>query len=269
MTKPQDVFTAIAGHTPILSAVGVRKAYGHVEALQGVDLDLFPGEVLALVGDNGAGKSTLIRILSGVSLADSGEIRVDGSPITFDEPSDAAAAGIATVYQDLALVENRDVAQNVFLGREFTRGPGHFLVDAARGRDEATRVIATLGMSLPSLRVPVRMLSGGQRQTVAVARALAQGARILILDEPTAALGVPESARVLAMTRELRSQGTSVILISHNLQHVFEVADRMIVLHRGRVAGVCDRASTSVDHIIELITFGRARDTNSASAASQ
>jgi ABC-type sugar transport system ATPase subunit len=237
-----------------LKARGVSKAFGHVQALAGVDFELRRGEILALVGDNGAGKSTLIKILSGVYSCDAGGLTVDGRDCRFNGPADAAAAGIATVYQDLALVDARDVAANMFLGREFKRGP---FVDRARGWREAERIVATLGVKLPSVRVPVGMLSGGQRQAVAVGRSLAQGAHIMIMDEPTAALGVTESAKVLQLAQDLRDSGHAVLIVSHNLQQIYEIADRIMVLRLGRVAGTVVRDEATVDQIVKLVVYGR------------
>lgn len=238
---------------PLLSADGVGKLFGHVRALQQVSFDLHPGEVLAVLGDNGAGKSTLIKILSGVYDLTEGELRVRGDQVSFGKPADAAAAGIATVYQDLALVDTQDVAANLFLGREFRRGP---FVDRRRIYREAERILSGLTIQLPSVRVPIYLLSGGQRQAVAIARVLIGGADIMIMDEPTAALGVQESERVLRLVRDLRDAGKAVILISHNLQQVWQTADRIMVMHLGRVAGIRRRADSTVDEIVKLIVYG-------------
>ena len=238
---------------PILEARGIGKVFGHVRALSDVSFDVRPGEVLALVGDNGAGKSTLIKILAGAYDPTEGELFVRGQPQTFGGPGDATAAGIATVYQDLALVDQRDVAANLFLGREFRRGP---FVDRRRIYREAERILAGLTIRLPSVRVPVYLLSGGQRQAVAIARVLIGGADIVIMDEPTAALGVQESERVLGLVRDLRDQGKAVILISHNLQQVWDTADRVMVMHLGRVAGVRVTKDSTVDEIVKLIVYG-------------
>ncbi len=239
--------------TPLLSAAGVGKLFGHVRALQDVSFELHAGEVLAVLGDNGAGKSTLIKILSGVYDLTEGQLRVRGEDVAFGKPADAAAKGIATVYQDLALVDTRDVAANLFLGREFRRGP---FVDRRRMYREAERVLAGLTISLPSVRVPVYLLSGGQRQAVAIARVLLGGADVVIMDEPTAALGVQESERVLRLVRDLRDAGKAVILISHNLQQVWQTADRVLVMHLGRVAGIRRREESTVEEIVKLIVYG-------------
>jgi ABC-type sugar transport system ATPase subunit len=252
MTTPTPPAAAPAV-APILEARGIGKLFGHVRALSDVSFAIRPGEVLAVLGDNGAGKSTLIKILSGAYDPTQGEILVHGEPRRFSTPGDAVAAGIATVYQDLALVDTRDVAANLFLGREFRRGP---FVDRRRIYREAERVLSGLTLRLPSVRVPVYLLSGGQRQAVAIARVLIGGAEIVIMDEPTAALGVQESERVLSLVRDLRDQGKAVIIISHNLQQVWQSADRIMVMHLGRVAGIRERAATTVDEVVKLIVYG-------------
>jgi ABC-type sugar transport system ATPase subunit len=238
---------------PLLEAREISKAFGHVQALRDVSFELRAGEVLALLGDNGAGKSTLIKIIAGLYSADEGGIFMDGEAVTFTGPKDAVAAGIATVYQDLALVDSRDVAANVFLGSEFTRGP---FVDKKRCRTEAEKLLHQIGVDLPSVRVPVSLLSGGQRQAVAVARALVHGAKLVIMDEPTAALGVAQTEQVMKLIRDLRDDGKAVIVISHNLRDVWDIADRMIVLHLGRLAGARVRSETSLEEIVRLIVYG-------------
>jgi ABC-type sugar transport system ATPase subunit len=237
----------------VLEARNVSKLFGHVRALRDVSFQLAAGEVLALVGDNGAGKSTLIKVLSGAYDPTDGEILVRGVPQAFHEPSDAVAVGIATVYQDLALVDTRDVAANLFLGHEHHRGP---FVDRRRLYREAENVLSRFTIGLPSVRVPVYLLSGGQRQAVAIARVLVTGADIIIMDEPTAALGVQESERVLRLVDDLRAAGKAVIIISHNLQQVWQTADRIMVMHLGQVAGIRRRADSSVDEIVRLIVYG-------------
>jgi ABC-type sugar transport system ATPase subunit len=239
--------------TPVLSADGVGKLFGHVRALRDVSFDLFPGEVLAVLGDNGAGKSTLIKLLSGVYDLTEGQLRVRGKEVTFHKPADATAIGIATVYQDLALVDTRDVAANLFLGRELRRGP---FVDKRRMYREAEKILDGFTIKLPSVRVPIYLLSGGQRQSVAIARVLVGGADVVIMDEPTAALGVQESERVLRLVRDLRDAGKAIILISHNLQQVWQTADRIMVMHLGQVAGIRRRADSTVDEIVKLIVYG-------------
>jgi ABC-type sugar transport system ATPase subunit len=243
---------------PILEATGVCKRFGHVQALLNVDIEVWDDEVLALVGDNGAGKSTLIKILSGAYALDDGVIRIYGEERRFHTPHDAGRAGIATLYQDLALVEMRSVAANLFLGREPSHGP---FVDRRRVMQEARRVIAELRADIPSVSVPVAMLSGGQRQVVAIGRALVQGGELIIMDEPTAALGVAESKRVLDLVDELRSRGKSVLIVSHNLEHVWRVADRIVVLNRGVVVGARRRDETTVEEIVRMIVYGSAAAT--------
>jgi ABC-type sugar transport system ATPase subunit len=243
----------MAGTDPaVLQARGLNKAFGHVQALVDADLDLYPGEVLAVVGDNGAGKSTLIKCLSGAYVPDSGQILVDGQPAHIRSPRDAQALGIATVYQDLALVDQRDVATNLCMGREPV---GRFgLVDRKALVRQADATLARLNARIPSVNTPVAVLSGGQRQAVAIGRALAQGGRVIIMDEPTAALGVRESGQVLELIQGLRQQGISLVVISHNLQHVFSIADRIHVMRGGRCVGVRRRAETSGEEIVRMIT---------------
>lgn len=231
----------------------LSKAFGHVQALSQVSFTVDEGEVLALLGDNGAGKSTLIKIVAGLYGADAGSLLIDGEPVEFASPREASERGIATVYQDLALVEPRDVAANLFLGREFTWGP---FVRRRKGWQEAERALSKLSVRMPSVRIPVSMLSGGQRQAVAVARTLVQGARLVILDEPTAALGVSQTANVMALVQELRESGHAVLIISHNIREVWDVADKFLVLHLGRVAGLRDREGTTVDELVKLIVYG-------------
>jgi ABC-type sugar transport system ATPase subunit len=245
------------GDVPILELRGVCKVFGHVQALDDIDFRLNAHEVVALVGDNGAGKSTLIKVLSGVYQPTKGEVAVDGEPVRLHTPADAVAYGVSTVYQDLALVDSRSVAANLFLGREFTRGP---FIDRARITRSARQLIKELKADIPSVDVPVMMLSGGQRQAVAIGRAVAQGGRVIIMDEPTASLGVAETRRVLDLVLELKRQGKSLLIISHNLQHVWEVADRVVVLHRGRVVGDSVRAETSIERMVKLILFGAMAD---------
>lgn len=238
----------------LLSVRGLSKTFGHVRALTDVGFDIAPGEVLALLGDNGAGKSTLIKILSGLYAADSGDMSVRGVPVTFSKPADAKNAGIATVYQDLALVDTRDVAANLFLGREYTKGP---FIDRKRNIEESAKVLDRLKLGhLPASGVPVGVMSGGQRQAVAVARTVVSGAELIIMDEPTAALGVTESAKVMKLAHDLRDSGCAVIIISHNLQQVWDFADRFMVLHLGRLAGIRRRTETTVEEVVQLIVYG-------------
>lgn len=241
--------------TPLLEARQLSKSFGHVHALRELSFDIRPGEILALLGDNGAGKSTLVKILSGLYAPDRGTLLFGGDPVRLTGPRDAADRGIATVYQDLALVDTRDVAANLFLGSEFHWGP---FVNRRKARQEAQTLLDRLGVKIPSVKVPVSMLSGGQRQGVAVARALVHGAEIVILDEPTAALGVTQTAQVLQLIRDLKAQGKSVILVSHNLRDIWDVADRFMVLHLGALAGVRERDKTTLDDIVKLIVYGAA-----------
>jgi ABC-type sugar transport system ATPase subunit len=238
------------GSETVLEARGVRKSYGSVEALRGVDFSVYRGETIALVGDNGAGKSTLIKVLCGAHSPDEGELLVAGEPVRFAGPREARLQGISVVYQDLALVENFDIAQNVFLGRV----PVRFgRVDRRRMARETTAVLEELAVNLPSVRTPVRFLSGGQRQAVAIARAVHQGGRVLIMDEPTAALGVREGGKVLQLIETLKSRDLAIIVVSHNLEHVFTIADRIAVLRAGRIAGTREKATSSHADIVGLI----------------
>lgn len=241
-----------AAQSPVLELHEVSKAFGHVVALDGVHLEAYAGSVLVIVGDNGAGKTTMIKILAGVHPVDSGEVLLDGQPVTVTSPAKAQELGIATVFQNLALVECLDVAANMYLGRPIRRG----LVFADRRRmiESAADTLAALRVRVPSVRVPVGVLSGGQRQGVAIARAVQQDSRIVLMDEPTAALGYRETRQVIEIIRGLRQDGKAVILISHDLETVFEVADRIQVMRLGRVQGVRERASADRSEIIGLIT---------------
>ena len=236
---------------PLLEMRGICKAFGHVQALQEVDFSQHQGEVVGLVGDNGAGKSTLIKIISGAYRPDAGTIRVNGESVAFHSPWDAMVRGIATVYQNLALVDQRDVASNIFLGRELMRG---LVLDRRRMLAESAQVLQELRSDIPSVEVPVGLLSGGQRQAVAIARAIHQyEARLVIMDEPVAALGIEESRKVLGLVKQLKETGHAVIVISHNLQHVFSVVDRIVVLRRGRLVGVRRKSDTDASEIVRLI----------------
>jgi fructose transport system ATP-binding protein len=249
--------------TPILRARRLVKTFGRVVGLDGVSLDLYPGEVLAVIGDNGAGKSTLIKCLTGAEIADEGEIFLDGRPVHFKRPQDARAAGIETVYQNLAVSPALDVAANLFLGREERKrgvlGSVFRVVDQKGMRQKARDELTALGIStLQDVTVPVENLSGGQRQAVAVARAAAFGSKVVVLDEPTAALGVRESNQVLELIKNLRERGIPVILISHNMPHVFEVADRIHIQRLGKRAATITPESHSMTDAVAIMT-GAAR----------
>jgi fructose transport system ATP-binding protein len=245
--------------TPVLQARGLVKRYGKVTALAGADLELLPGEILAVIGDNGAGKSSLIKALSGAVVPDEGEILVDGRPVSFGSPIDARKAGIETVHQSLAVSPSLDIASNLFLGRE-RRRPGVLgsvfrMLDRNGMREEARRQLDSLGiMTIQNPGQAVETLSGGQRQAVAVARAAAFGSRVVIMDEPTAALGVRESRAVLDLVLQVRDRGLPVILISHNMPHVFEVADRIHIQRLGRRKAVVDPKSISMSDAVAIMT---------------
>jgi len=243
---------------PVLEARGLVKRFGQVAALDGADLVLHAGEILAVIGDNGAGKSTLIRCLSGATQPDAGQIDVDGRPIRFDSPRDARAAGIECCYQDLALSPALNVAENFFLGRELRRGgvAGALLrrLDQPLMVERAAANLTALQVSLPSLAVRVEALSGGQRQCVAVARAAAFARHVVILDEPTAALGVRESGMVLDLVRRIRDRGLGVILISHNMPQVFALADRVHVARLGRRIALLDPRECSMSDAVAMMT---------------
>jgi fructose transport system ATP-binding protein len=244
--------------TPVLEARGLVKRFGHVTALNGADFDLYPGEILAVIGDNGAGKSTLIKMLSGALQPDEGEIRLDGEPVHFRSPLDARRAGIETVYQDLAVAPALDIASNLFLGREVRRrGPfGRVLrmVDKGAMRREAGRQLSELKIGIQSLKEAVENLSGGQRQGVAVARAAAWGRRLVIMDEPTAALGVKETGQVVELIKRVRDRGLPVILISHDMPHVFELANRIHVMRLGRRVAVVTPQSHTMAEVVAIMT---------------
>jgi ABC-type sugar transport system ATPase subunit len=237
---------------PILEMRGISKVFGHVQALDKVNFELFGNEVVGLVGDNGAGKSTMVKVLSGVYRADAGEILIDGQPADIRTPPDAQRYGIATVYQDLALVDVFDVPSNIYLGTEPKR-LGYF-IDYPKMLSNAKTVLSSLRITIPSLQVKVADMSGGQRQAVAVARALAGGKRIFLMDEPTAALGVEQQAKVSDIIMNLRAQGKTVVIISHNMEHIFKVVDRVVVLRHGKIAGKRDKAKTTREEIVGLIT---------------
>jgi fructose transport system ATP-binding protein len=242
----------------VLQARALVKTYGHVTALNGADFDLYAGEVLAVIGDNGAGKSTLIKALSGAIAPDSGEIRLGGDIVNFRSPLDARRQGIETVYQDLAVAPALNIAENLFLGRELRRsgvlGSVFRMVDKKRMLTESRGHISDLKMRIGSIKQAVETLSGGQRQGVAVARAAAFASRVVIMDEPTAALGVQESGMVLDLIRQIRQRGMPVILISHNMPHVFEVADRVHIQRLGRRVALVTPQTHSMKDAVALMT---------------
>ena len=243
---------------PVLRAVDVTKRFGGLTALDQVSIQVAAGEVLGLVGDNGAGKSTLIQCISGVYRPDAGQVFLEGREVTFASPMEGRRMGIETIYQDLALCENLDAADNIFLGREpATRALGVLpALDRATVRREARQVLDQLNIHIPAPERPIRQMSGGQRQAVAIARAVYWNAKLMIMDEPTAALGVPEQRKVLALVRTLRERGVPVILISHNLLDVFAVADRIVVLRRGRMVGDLATARTDTNEVVSLMVGG-------------
>ncbi|KAF4405248.1 sugar ABC transporter ATP-binding protein [Streptomyces sp. Ru87] len=237
--------------TPVLALRGISKRFGAVQALTDVELEIHAGEVVALVGDNGAGKSTLVKTIAGVHPIDEGAIHWEGRQVDIHRPHDAQDLGIATVYQDLALCDNLDVVANLFLGSEIRRAG---IIDEVAMEKRAKELLDTLSIRIPSVRIPIASLSGGQRQVVAIARALVGDPKVVILDEPTAALGVEQTAQVLDLVERLRERGLAVILISHNMADVKAVADRVAVLRLGRNNGVFPVRTTSHEEIIAAIT---------------
>jgi D-xylose transport system ATP-binding protein len=240
---------------PLVSLVGITKHFGGVHALKGVDLSINPGEVVALVGHNGAGKSVLVQILSGVFPPSSGEIRIDGRGVSLYSPTDARRYAIETIYQTLALADNLDAPANFFLGRELRTRFG--FLDKRRMSREAARALAGLNPNFIDIERPVRQMSGGQRQTIAIARAIHFQVRILIMDEPTASLGPHETAQVGTLVRLLRDQGIGILLVSHDIRDVIRLADRIVVLKNGALVGTAVAAETSEDEIIDMIVRGR------------
>jgi fructose transport system ATP-binding protein len=248
----------VSDPVPVLEARGLVKRFGQVVALDGVDFELYPDEITAIIGDNGAGKSTLIKTLSGAFQPDEGELLLDGSPATFRTPFDARRAGIETVYQELAVAPALDIASNIFLGRELRRGGplGGLLrmLDKRGMRREASRYFSELKIGVPSIGQAVENLSGGQRQGVAVARAAAWGRRVVIMDEPTAALGVKETRQVLDLILRVRERGLPVILISHDMPHVFELADRIQIMRLGRRVAVVTPHTHTMPEAVAIMT---------------
>ena len=240
---------------PMLEVRGLNKSFGPVHVLHDVDLTVYPGQVTALVGDNGAGKSTLVKCIAGINHIDSGEVRFEGAPVSITDPRDAAKLGIEFVYQDLALADNLDITQNMFLGREIRRLG--FMHDGEMERKARETLTGLSVRTVSSVRQVVANLSGGQRQTVAIAKAVLWNSKVVVLDEPTAALGVAQTRQVLDLVRRLADQGLGVVLISHNMNDVMEVADRVVALYLGRVAAEVETKDSSVAQIVELITSGR------------
>lgn len=241
--------------TPLVEMRGMNVSFGGVHAVENVDLDLYPGEILGLVGGNGAGKSTLIKTLSGAQHADSGEILVDGQKVGIENPREAKALGIETIYQTLALAENIDAPGNMFLGRELTTGLGN--LDDSAMEDAARKVMARLNPYFENFKTPVASLSGGQRQSVAIARAVHFNARVLIMDEPTAALGPAETEQVRHLISQLKQEGLGIILISHDIHDVFDMADRISVMLQGRIVGTVDRGEVTMDEVLAMIIIGK------------
>jgi D-xylose transport system ATP-binding protein len=241
--------------TPILQLRGISKSFGSVQALADVDFEVRDGEVMALVGDNGAGKSTLVKCVAGINTPDSGEILFDGKPVHISSPKEAAGLGIEIVYQDLALCDNLDVVQNMYLGRE--ERDWLWRLNEPLMEQRTAETLRSLSVTtIRSIRQPVASLSGGQRQSVAVAKAVQWNSKVVILDEPTAALGVAQTRQVLDLVKRLADQGLAVVLISHNLNDVFEVATRITVLRLGRDVGVYEREKTNQQEIVQAITAG-------------
>src|SRR3954454_299546 len=255
-----------AGGTPLLELEGISKRFGPVQALDRVDFTVRAGEVVGLVGDNGAGKSTLVKAIAGINPPDEGTIRFEGREVRIHKPQDATELGIATVYQDLALCDNLDVVNNLFLGREeVAAGGGQATrqLDEVQMEHETADLLSNLAVTIPSLRSEVGTLSGGQRQQVAVARSLLGEPKVVMLDEPTAALGVPQTKQVLELMRRLRERNLGVVVISHNLVDVFAIADRVFVLRLGRAAGEFKADEATEEHVVAAITgVGEGREGN-------
>ena len=252
--------THAPARTAVLELTGVSKTFGAVQALKDIDFDVHAGEVVALVGDNGAGKSTLVKTIAGVYTPDAGRMVFAGRQVAVSSPAEAQQLGIATVFQDLALCDNLDVVANLFLGREVHRGRA---LDEVTMEQESWRLLRQLSAKIPSVRIPVASLSGGQRQTVAIARSLLGEPKVVMLDEPTAALGVRQTAMVLGLIKRLREEGQGVVVVTHNLADVFEVADRVFVLRLGRKAGDFDVREATQEEVVAAITgaeFGRNGD---------
>jgi D-xylose transport system ATP-binding protein len=247
--------TAAGQATALVQMRDIRVSFGGVHAVNGVSIDLFPGEVVALVGGNGAGKTTLIKTLSGAHKADSGEILIRGEPVTVNNPRDARERGVETIYQTLALADNIDAPSNIFLGRELLTRWGS--LDDTAMEDTTRKLMARLNPRFKNFKVPVSSLSGGQRQSVAIARAVHFDARILIMDEPTAALGPAETEEVRQLIRRLRAEGLGIFLISHDIHDVFDLSDRISVMLQGRLVGTVNKAEVTQDQVLEMIIAGK------------
>ena len=241
--------------TPLVEMNNIRVAFGGVHAVDDVSVDLFPGEVVALVGGNGAGKTTLIKTLSGAHKADSGQITIDGQDVTIDNPRDAKALGIETIYQTLALAENIDAAGNMFLGRELRSRWG--TLDDAAMESETRKVMTRLNPNFQNFKVPVSSLSGGQRQSIAIAKSVYYNARIIIMDEPTAALGPAETAQVGELIKQLKAEGIGIFLISHDIHDVFDLADRICVVLQGKLVGTVNKDDVTMDDVLGMIIIGK------------
>ena len=257
-TVPAAVPGDVVGSDILFEGRGLNKRYGGLHALRDVDLKIYRGEVLALVGDNGAGKSTLIKAISGALVPDAGSIRFDGTEVSFTRPTDATAVGIETVHQNLGLVDELDVTQNVFLGRELTQSSLGFLprLDKQEMRRQTVELLRNFSIAMPKLNDPVRKLSGGQRQIIAISRLLLAEPKLLIMDEPMAALGIDEGSKVLQLVAKLRETGIATLIISHNLEHVFGLADRVAVMKNGAMVGVKRTDETTREEIVSMITIG-------------
>ena len=243
------------GGTPLVEMMDMRVSFGGVHAVKDVSIDLRPGEILGLVGGNGAGKSTLIKTLSGAQKADSGQILIDGEQVSISSPRDAKNLGIETIYQTLALAENQDAPSNMFLGRELMTRWG--TLDDSSMEDAARKVMGRLNPKFQNFKVPVESLSGGQRQSVAIAKAVYFNARILIMDEPTAALGPAETEQVRELMRQLKAEGIGIIMISHDIHDVFDLADRISVMLQGKLVGTVDKDDVTMDEVLAMIIIGK------------
>ena len=246
----------VAGRTPLVEMRNINVAFGGVHAVRDVTIDLYAGEVVGLVGGNGAGKSTLMRVLSGARPADSGEILVDGTKVTIANPRDAKAIKIETIYQTLALADNIDAPANLFLGRELVTGLG--TLDDSAMEDATRKVLGRLNPNFSRFKQPVRSLSGGQRQAVAIARAVHFNARILIMDEPTAALGPAETEQVRELIRQLKREGIGIFLISHDIHDVYDLSERISVMYHGQLVGTVNKSEVTSDEVLAMIIMGKA-----------